>query len=134
MSILVASMAERHPLRRSLPERSGHFADAGLTIMRSSPADGPEIWCRCDGGPHGFLSIAAHAHADALAIEVRHEGVEILVDPGTYCYSSEPSLAQLLQVDPRPQHPRARPPGPVRFGGPYPLDPIGYHPAARDEA
>ena len=36
------------------------------------------------------MSIAAHAHADALAIEVRHEGVEILVDPGTYCYGSEP--------------------------------------------
>ena len=53
-------------------------------------SDGPEIWCRCDGGPHGFLSIAAHAHADALSVEVRHAGVEILVDPGTYCYGSEP--------------------------------------------
>ncbi len=25
------------------------------------------VWCRCDGGPHGFGTIAAHAHADALA-------------------------------------------------------------------
>ena len=56
----------------------------------ASASDGPEIWCRCDGGPHGFLSIAAHAHADALSVEVRHGGVEILVDPGTYCYGSEP--------------------------------------------
>ena len=80
--------------RRSLPDRPGrrpwHFDDAGITIFRSEPADGPEIWCRCDSGPHGFLSIAAHAHADALSIEVRHDGTEILTDPGTYCYSSDP--------------------------------------------
>ena len=50
----------------------------------------PEIWCRCDGGPHGYLSIAAHAHADALSVEVRYGGVDILADPGTYCYHGEP--------------------------------------------
>jgi uncharacterized heparinase superfamily protein len=61
-----------------------------LVILRSDPHDGPEIWCRCDGGPHGFLSIAAHAHADALSLEVRHDGVDILADPGTYCYHGEP--------------------------------------------
>ena len=66
------------------------FPDAGIYLLRSSPGDGPEIWCRCDGGPHGFLSIAAHAHADALSVEVRHDGVEVLVDPGTYCYHGEP--------------------------------------------
>lgn len=70
--------------------RPSHFADAGITILRTEPADSPEIWCRCDGGPHGFLSIAAHAHADALSVEVRHGGVEILADPGTYCYHGEP--------------------------------------------
>ena len=53
-------------------------------------ADASEIWVRCDGGPHGFLSIAAHGHADALSIEVRRGGVEILADPGTYCYHGEP--------------------------------------------
>lgn len=66
-------------------QRRDDFADAGMTILR----DG-EIWCRCDGGPHGFLSIAAHAHADALSVEVRHDGVDILADPGTYCYHGEP--------------------------------------------
>ncbi|WP_030677460.1 heparinase II/III family protein [Streptomyces sp. NRRL B-1347] len=68
------------------PGRPAHFADAGMTILR-----GPgEIWCRCDGGPHGFLSIAAHAHADALSVEVRHDGVDVLADPGTYCYHGQP--------------------------------------------
>ncbi|MGV9930516.1 alginate lyase family protein [Streptomyces olivaceoviridis] len=66
--------------------RPAHFADAGMTILRG-PA---EIWCRCDGGPHGFLSIAAHAHADALSVEVRHDGVDVLADPGTYCYHGQP--------------------------------------------
>ena len=70
--------------------RLSRFADAGLTLLRTAPGDGPEIWCRCDGGPHGFLSIAAHAHADALSVEVRHGGVDILADPGTYCYHGEP--------------------------------------------
>jgi hypothetical protein len=69
--------------------RPWRFADAGLTILRTTNPESPEIWCRCDGGPHGFLSIAAHAHADALSVEVRHEGVEILTDPGTYCYHGE---------------------------------------------
>ncbi|OWA13353.1 heparinase [Streptomyces sp. CS113] len=67
-------------------DRPAHFADAGLTVLR-----GPDgIWCRCDGGPHGFLSIAAHAHADALSVEVRHDGVDVLADPGTYCYHGQP--------------------------------------------
>ncbi|MBP5909004.1 heparinase [Streptomyces sp. LBUM 1478] len=66
--------------------RPTRFADAGMTILR-----GPEeIWVRCDGGPHGFLSIAAHAHADALSLEVRHDGVDVLADPGTYCYHGQP--------------------------------------------
>ncbi|MFD7934022.1 alginate lyase family protein [Streptomyces sp. NPDC059755] len=78
----------------SRPEsRPAHFADAGMTILR-----GPgEIWCRCDGGPHGFLSIAAHAHADALSVEVRHDGVDVLADPGTYCYHGQPEWRQYFR-------------------------------------
>jgi heparinase II/III-like protein len=71
-------------------QRPSRFQDAGITILRTARGGSPEIWCRCDGGPHGFLSIAAHAHADALSVEVRHGGVDILADPGTYCYHGEP--------------------------------------------
>jgi Heparinase II/III-like protein/Heparinase II/III N-terminus len=70
-------------------QRPSRFADAGITLLRTSEQQAPEIWCRCDGGPHGFLSIAAHAHADALSVEVRYGGVEILADPGTYCYHGQ---------------------------------------------
>ena len=71
--------------------RPWRFADAGTTLLRTTSGQDPEIWCRCDGGPHGFLSIAAHAHADALSVEVRCGGVEVLADPGTYCYHGEPA-------------------------------------------
>ncbi|WP_409239478.1 alginate lyase family protein [Streptomyces sp. PA5.6] len=83
-----------NPRRVTRPRsRPAHFGDAGMTILR-----GPEkIWCRCDGGPHGFLSIAAHAHADALSVEVRHDGVDVLADPGTYCYHGQPHWRQYFR-------------------------------------
>ena len=70
--------------------RPSHFPDAGITILRTRQSDPEELWCRCDGGPHGYLAIAAHAHADALSFEIRESGVDILSDPGTYCYHGEP--------------------------------------------
>ena len=96
-STLLGALARRHPLPDRPASRPWHFDDAGITIFRSEPADGTEIWCRCDSGPHGFLSIAAHAHADALSVEVRHNGTDILADPGTYCYSSDPPFRRYFR-------------------------------------
>lgn len=79
--IVVGSRPDRRP---------SVFADAGMVILRDFMPSPREIWCRCDGGPHGFLSIASHAHADALSVEVRLGGTEILADPGTYGYQTEP--------------------------------------------
>ena len=80
---------------RDVPDRPGRrpsqFADAGVTLLRTDPGQGPEIWCRLDGGPHGYLSIAAHAHADAMSVEIRYGGVDVFADPGTYCYHGEPA-------------------------------------------
>ena len=84
------------PLRRCRPD-----PDCG-----AAPSDGEEIWCRCDAGPHGFLSIAAHAHADALAVEVRHDGTDVLADPGYVLLPRRAPMAQLLPLDPGPQHHR----------------------------
>jgi hypothetical protein len=90
-SVLVTALVGDRTLAAGRPaKRPSRFTDAGITILRTAQEDGQEIWCRCDGGPHGFLSIAAHAHADALSVEVRHDGVDILADPGTYCYHGEP--------------------------------------------
>ena len=90
-SVIIGAMAgARHRLEGRPARRPSQFADAGMTLLRTVGRSSPEIWCRCDGGPHGYLSIAAHAHADALSVEVRYGGVEILADPGTYCYHGEP--------------------------------------------
>jgi hypothetical protein len=87
-SVIVGSLISKEQPDRPA-ERPDHFRDAGLIILRSQDT-GPEIWCRADAGPHGFLSIAAHAHSDALSLEVRVDGVDVLADPGTYCYHGEP--------------------------------------------
>ncbi len=96
-STLLSALARPRPLSDRPATRPWHFDDAGITIFRSGTANGPEIWCRCDGGPHGFLSIAAHAHADALSVEVRHDGTDILTDPGTYCYGSDPAFRRYFR-------------------------------------
>jgi len=90
-SIIGALARSRHHIKHRPADRPSRFADAGMTLLRTSDAGVPEIWCRCDGGPHGYLSIAAHAHADALSVEVRYGGVDVLADPGTYCYHGEPA-------------------------------------------
>jgi hypothetical protein len=87
-SVIVGALAGTGRQVEGRPgQRPSRFADAGITLLRTCGEN--EIWCRCDGGPHGYLSIAAHAHADALSVEVRYAGVDILADPGTYCYHGE---------------------------------------------
>jgi Heparinase II/III-like protein len=88
-SSLISALGDRKVVTNRPTARPSSYPDAGLTILRTTSAGRHEIWCRCDGGPHGFLSIAAHAHADALSVEVRHGGVDILADPATYCYHGE---------------------------------------------
>ena len=86
-SIIGALFSATHSIEGRPKQRPSRFADAGITLLRTTGNN--EIWCRCDGGPHGYRSIAAHAHADALSVEVRYAGVDILADPGTYCYHGE---------------------------------------------
>jgi Heparinase II/III-like protein/Heparinase II/III N-terminus len=90
-SLIGALAGGRRDIAGRPAERPSRFADAGITLLRTGAGQEPEIWCRCDGGPHGYLSIAAHAHADALSVEVRYGGVDVLADPGTYCYHGEPA-------------------------------------------
>ncbi len=81
----------RPPAANDRPaERPEGFGDAGIVLMRTARGVHPEVWVRGDDGPLGFLSIAAHGHADALALEVRHEGVDVIADPGTFCYHGDP--------------------------------------------
>jgi len=60
---------------------------SSLVVLKARAGTPTEIWCAFDAGPLGYLSIAAHGHADALALELRYGGAPVLVDPGTYAYA-----------------------------------------------
>jgi hypothetical protein len=97
-SVLLSGLVGRRiPVAGRPTTRANHFARSGLSLLRTGSGDRPEIWCRCDGGPQGFLSTAAHGHADALSVEVRHDGVDVLADPGTYCYHDQPRWRQYFR-------------------------------------
>jgi len=68
-------------------KRPNVFKQAGITFLRTRD---DAISVRIDHGPHGFLSTAAHGHADALSCELSVGGRPVLIDPGTYCYQGEP--------------------------------------------
>ncbi len=73
----------------SLPNSSFAFSDAGLYVLAQNRGKPQEIVCLADAGDLGFLSIAAHSHADALAFTLSVGGVPIIVDPGTYVYHTD---------------------------------------------
>lgn len=61
------------------------FGDAGLFRLVSHE-DGMEVVCLADAGELGYLSIAAHGHADCLSFTLTADDEQLLVDPGTYTY------------------------------------------------
>ncbi|MBU1307031.1 MAG: heparinase II/III family protein, partial [Alphaproteobacteria bacterium] len=63
------------------------FPNGGLSVWRGA-IDGHQVNLRFDHGPLGYLSIAAHGHADALSVCLDIDGQQVLVDPGTYLYGS----------------------------------------------
>jgi Heparinase II/III-like protein/Heparinase II/III N-terminus len=65
------------------------FHDAGLFVMMSA-CHGEGILCLADAGELGYLSIAAHGHADALSFTLAVGDEVLLVDPGTFSYHYDP--------------------------------------------
>jgi hypothetical protein len=74
---------------RPAPRHSGltTFADGGLSVWHGRQ-NGRDARLTFDHGPLGYLSIAAHGHADALSLTLSLDGEPVLVDPGTYLYGS----------------------------------------------
>jgi hypothetical protein len=67
------------------------FPESGYYLMGSGFGTPDEIRLLADAGPLGYLSIAAHGHADALSFTLNIGDREILVDPGTYAYHTDPA-------------------------------------------
>jgi hypothetical protein len=66
------------------------FPQSGYYVLGSHFDTHDEVRMVVDAGPLGYLSIAAHGHADALSVVLNVGGEEVLVDPGTYSYHTEP--------------------------------------------
>lgn len=61
------------------------FPDFGIFVLRAADA---YACIRC--GPVGLNGLGAHAHNDALSMEVMVEGRELVRDPGSYVYTPLP--------------------------------------------
>lgn len=63
------------------------FRDGGLACLHS---DDSTIRLLMDFGAHGYTSLAAHAHADAMSVWLAIGDKYFLIDAGTYSYHSHP--------------------------------------------
>ena len=63
------------------------FPQGGVSVWHGRP-NGRDARLTFDHGPLGYLSIAAHGHADALSLTLSLDGEPVLIDPGTYLYGS----------------------------------------------
>lgn len=73
--------------RAASPRGQRVFAQGGYSVVNEE-IGGRQVSLVFDHGPLGYLSIAAHGHADALAIILAVDGEPVLIDPGTYLYHS----------------------------------------------
>ncbi|MGB3588776.1 MAG: alginate lyase family protein, partial [Tunicatimonas sp.] len=64
------------------------YTEEGHFFLRKQQGK-EEIYVHMDAAPLGFLSIAAHGHADALAFDVHVDGYPIITDAGTYTYHTD---------------------------------------------
>jgi hypothetical protein len=70
--------------------RSRSFPDGGYYVLGSQFGERDEVSLVFDAAPLGYLSIAAHGHADCLSFILSLGGERVLVDPGTCCYHEDP--------------------------------------------
>jgi len=75
------------------------FEQGGMSIVKDVIA-GRRIHLVFDHGPLGLLPLAAHGHADALAIWLSIDGEPVFVDAGTYRYFSGGTVRTALRESP----------------------------------
>ena len=72
------------------------FPIGGYSIVRDH-INGRAVDLVFDHGPLGYLSLAAHGHADALSIWLTIDGIPVFVDAGTYLYHSGGEMRNMLR-------------------------------------
>ena len=63
------------------------FGDSGWYVMRNR-----DNYCLCCCGPNGQRGRGGHAHNDKLSLVVSIAGQDVVVDPGTFVYTSRPDI------------------------------------------
>jgi hypothetical protein len=71
------------------------FTGGGYSVFRSAHKD--PVVLTFDHGPIGYLSIAAHGHADSLCIWLSVGNQPVIVDAGTYLYHSSMKVRDLFR-------------------------------------
>lgn len=75
-----------------IPEQSLHaFPDGGYYVLAANRGSENEIVVVFDAGVLGLPPLYAHGHADALSFWLSYGGREFFIDPGTFCYYTEPA-------------------------------------------
>ncbi|WP_051777271.1 alginate lyase family protein [Pseudorhizobium pelagicum] len=82
---LRAAVFDSPTIGAAAPSGSKVFDTGGYSVFRGKIAEKPAM-VLFDHGPLGYLSIAAHGHADALSWQLFLRDRPVLVDPGTYLY------------------------------------------------
>ena len=82
-------LAQRNSLLTLEEQKSGFFIyeDAGYYIYKN---DG--IYLLVTTGPKELLGLGSHAHNDILSFILNVNGKDILVDPGSFVYTSDPTM------------------------------------------
>lgn len=68
------------------PSPAKIFPDAGIVVARATERSGFLI---VSNGPVGTLGFGNHKHNDLLSFEYHDRGVPVVVDPGSYVYTSD---------------------------------------------
>jgi len=85
-------------IAREPETRNIGFNSSGYFTARSGwGADDSFVLIDC--GPHGFVN-GGHAHADALSFVLTMNGMPVLIDPGTFCYTADTKLRDHFRSTP----------------------------------
>jgi hypothetical protein len=80
------------PAEPVLPEGLRHFPRAGLTVMRRR-----RDYLLVTNGVVGTAGFGNHKHNDLLGFEYHVDGTPVIVDPGSYVYTSDPDARNLFR-------------------------------------
>jgi Heparinase II/III-like protein/Heparinase II/III N-terminus len=87
-ALFLRPKATATPLPKAPPIGMKTWKMGGYSVWRERPPR--PVVLVFDHGPLGYLSIAAHGHADTLSVWLSVDNTPVVVDAGTYVYNSSP--------------------------------------------